>query len=83
VAHPVHQLAGGGAAGRGEGVPGVPEIVEMDVTEAGCLERAEPDPAEVVAMEDTAAGPDEVRPAEACSARWCAVKAAKRIRARQ
>ena len=55
----------GRAAGRGEGAPGVPEIVEVDVTEAGRVEGTEPDPAEVVAAEDPTAGAHEDEPGSA------------------
>lgn len=65
VPHAVHQLARGGAARRGEGVAGVPEIVEVDVTQAGRGERAEPDPPEVVPAQDTTARPDEDEPGSA------------------
>ncbi|MFG2473624.1 hypothetical protein [Streptomyces fagopyri] len=50
----------------------MPEIVEVDVTETGRGEGAEPDPPEVVPSQDTAAGPDEDEPGPAglrCSSR--------------
>ncbi|WP_158690523.1 hypothetical protein [Streptomyces sp. 142MFCol3.1] len=43
VTRPVHQLTGRGAAGRGGGVPGVPEIVEVDVTKPQGHIRFHPD----------------------------------------
>lgn len=43
----------------------MPQIVEVDVTETGRVERAEPDPPEVVPAQDTTAGADEDEPGSA------------------
>ncbi|GAA3072408.1 hypothetical protein GCM10010448_64070 [Streptomyces glomeratus] len=61
----MHQLPGGRATGRGQGVAGVPEIMETDAIEAGRCEGTEPDPPEVVPPQDTTPGAEEDKPGSA------------------
>src|SRR5262245_15359702 len=50
VPHAVHQLAQSSASIRREGVPGVPQIMEMDHWQTGSAESGIPDPAPEVAV---------------------------------
>jgi hypothetical protein len=51
VAHPVHEFAQAGPGLGGQGVAGMPQVVEVDADEPGRFERRAPDAREVAAAE--------------------------------